>query len=78
MTFFEKCAYDYIDFEIKGEIMAQKLLCPMCYKVLIKNTDLVIDKPIIMDLEKIKTTTKEIKTITCHNCKRKIRYYIAD
>lgn len=48
----------------------------MCYKVLIKNTDLVIDEPIIMDLEKIKNTDKEIKTITCHNCKRKIRYYI--
>lgn len=58
--------------------MAQKLCCPVCGKLLIKNVDLVIDNPVIMDLEKIKATDKEIKTIVCHNCKRKLRYFIGD
>ena len=58
--------------------MAQKLICPMCRKILIKNEDLVIDNPIVMDLEKIKNTEKPVKTITCHNCKRRLRYYIED
>lgn len=56
--------------------MPQKLLCPKCNKVLIKNEDLVIDEPVIMDLERIKTTDKEIHTITCHNCKRRLRYFV--
>ena len=56
--------------------MSQKLICPMCHKVLIKNEDLVIDDPVIMDLEKIKATDKEVKTITCHNCKRRLRYFV--
>ena len=56
--------------------MPQKLLCPKCNKVLIKNEDLVIDEPVIMDLERIKATDKEIHTIICHNCKRRIRYFV--
>ena len=56
--------------------MAQKLICPMCHKILIKNEDLVIDDPVVMDLEKIKNTDKEVKIITCHNCKRRLRYFI--
>lgn len=56
--------------------MAQCLKCPMCHKVLIENEDLVIDKPIIMDIEKIKATDKKISIIKCHNCKRRIRYFI--
>ena len=56
--------------------MPQKLICPMCGKVLIKNEDLVIDDPIIMDLNRIKSTDKPINVITCHNCKRRLRYFI--
>jgi len=56
--------------------VAQRLECPVCGKLLIKNCDLVIDDPIVMDLERIKSTEKEIKTIVCHNCKRKLRYFI--
>ena len=56
----------------------QKLYCPKCGKLLIKNTDLVIDNPIVMDLDRIKSTDKEVKTITCHNCKRRLRYYIEE
>ena len=56
--------------------MAQKLRCPMCRKILIKNEDLVIDDTVVFDLEKVKTTDKPISQITCHNCKRRIRYYI--
>lgn len=58
--------------------MSQKLKCPMCGNILIKNEDLVIDNPVIMDLEKIKSTDKEVKTITCHRCKRRIRYFVED
>lgn len=58
--------------------MPQRLECPMCHKILIKNEDLVIDAPVIMDLEKIKATDKEIKTIICHNCKRRLRYFVDD
>lgn len=43
---------------------------------MIKNYDLVIDDPIIMNLDKIKETDKEIKEITCHKCKRRIRYFV--
>jgi transcription elongation factor Elf1 len=56
--------------------MPQRLECPVCHKVLIKNTDLVIDEPVVMDLERIKATDKEIKTITCENCKRRLRYFV--
>lgn len=58
--------------------MAQKLLCPMCRKILIRNEDLVIEKPVVFDIEKIKATEKPISQITCHNCKRRIKYYIDD
>lgn len=56
--------------------MAQKLYCPACHKLLIDNWDLVIDNPIIMDIDKIKGSENDIKRITCHNCKRRIKYYI--
>ena len=56
--------------------MPQRLLCPKCNKLLIKNEDLVIDDPIVMDLTRIKETDKEIKVITCHNCKRRLRYFV--
>lgn len=56
--------------------MAQKLYCPMCHKILIKNDDLVVDEPVVMDLERIKATDKKVGEITCHNCKRRIRYFI--
>ena len=58
--------------------MAQKLRCPMCGKILIKNEDLVIDEPVVFDLEKVKATEKPTSQITCHNCKRRIRYFIDD
>lgn len=58
--------------------MSQKLYCPICGKILIKNYDLVIDDPIVMDLARIKATTKEVKEITCHSCKRRFRYFIDD
>ncbi len=58
--------------------MAQKLFCPVCHKQLIKNDDLVIDKEIVFDFEKIKTTKKPIKKIRCFNCKRTLKYYVDD
>lgn len=58
--------------------MAQKIYCPVCGNLLIKNFDLVIDDPIIMDLEQIKNTDKEINQITCHKCKRRLRYFIGE
>lgn len=58
--------------------MAQKLRCPMCGKILIKNEDLVTEKPVIFEIDKIKATAKPISQITCHNCKRRIRYFIDD
>lgn len=58
--------------------MAQKLLCPMCYKILIRNEDLVIDAPVVFDLEKVKATDKPVSQILCHNCKRRIKYFIDD
>ena len=58
--------------------MSQKLLCPVCHKVLIKNEDLVIDKPVVFDLERIKATDKPINIIVCHKCKRRLRYFIDD
>lgn len=54
----------------------QKLYCPKCNKLIIKNFDLVIDDKVVFNIEKIKTTDKEIKTIFCNNCKRKIKYYV--
>ena len=56
--------------------MAQKLYCPKCGKLLIPNDDLIIDDKVVFDLDKIKATIKEIKTIKCNNCKRRIRYFI--
>lgn len=56
--------------------MAQKLRCPMCGKILIKNEDLVTEKPVIFEIEKIKVTKKPTSQITCHNCKRRIKYFI--
>ena len=56
--------------------MAQKLKCPMCGYIMIPNEDLVISDKVVFDLDKIKTTNKEIKTIKCQNCKRRIRYFI--
>ena len=56
--------------------MPQRLVCPMCHKVLIKNEDLVISEPVVMDLERIKATDKKVNTIVCHNCKRKLRYFV--
>lgn len=58
--------------------MAQKLRCPICGKILIKNFDLVTDKPVIFALEQVKMSGKPIRQITCHNCKRRIRYIIGD
>lgn len=54
----------------------QKLYCPKCNKLLIKNADLIIDEPVVFSLEKIMETDNEVKTIVCHNCKRKIKYYV--
>ena len=56
--------------------MAQRLNCPMCGSKLIANEDLVISDKVIFDLDKIKNTNKEIKTIKCPNCKRRIRYFV--
>lgn len=63
---------------MRGEKVAQKLYCPVCHNLLIKNDDLVIDKPVIMDIDKVVNTEKEVKTIVCHKCKRRIRYYIEE
>ena len=54
----------------------QKIYCPICDALLIKNYDLVIDYPVVMDIERIKETDKEVKEIVCHKCKRRIRYFI--
>lgn len=54
----------------------QKIYCPKCGAILIKNYDLVIDDPVIMDLERIVKTDREVKEITCHKCKRRIRYFV--
>lgn len=54
----------------------QKIYCPLCRNLIIKNYDLVIDDPIVMSLDRIKETDKEIKEITCHKCKRRIRYFV--
>lgn len=56
--------------------MAQKLYCPMCKKLLIANDDLVINEPVVFDLDRLKETDKEVKHIKCDNCKRRIRYFI--
>ena len=56
--------------------MAQKLYCPMCKKLLIKNSDLVTDEEVVLDLNLVKTTEKKVKCIKCENCKRKIKYFI--
>ncbi len=56
--------------------MAQKLRCPMCGKFLIPNYDLVTDEKVVLDLKTIKDTQREVKTIKCANCKRRIRYFI--
>lgn len=56
--------------------MPQKLFCPKCNKLLIKNWDLVIDDPVVMDMARIKEKNGEIKEIVCHNCKRRLRYFV--
>lgn len=56
--------------------MAQKIICPICHSLIIKNTDLVIDDPIVMDIERVKNTDQPVNTITCHNCKRRLKYFI--
>lgn len=56
--------------------MAQKLFCPVCHKLLIKNDDLVIDKPIVFDFRRIEQTDKPVKKIRCFNCKRDLKYFI--
>lgn len=48
----------------------------MCGYIMIPNEDLVISDKVVFDLDKIKNTDKEIKTIKCQNCKRRIRYFI--
>ena len=78
MTFVKKCGIYFVNYTLTEIKMAQKLLCPMCHKILIRNEDLVIEKPVIFDIEKIKATEKPISQITCHNCKRRIKYFIGD
>ena len=56
--------------------MPQKLYCPMCKHLLIANDDLVIDDEVVFDLGRLKTTEKDVKTIKCDNCKRRIKYFI--
>lgn len=48
----------------------------MCGNKLIANEDLVISDKVVFDLDKIKNTNKEIKTIKCPTCKRRIRYFV--
>lgn len=54
----------------------QHLKCPICHNLLIKNVDLVTDDPVVFDLNRISETNKDINTIICRNCKRKLKYYI--
>lgn len=56
----------------------QKIFCPMCGNLVIKNFDLVIDNPVVMDLKRIKETDKDIREIVCHSCKRRLRYFVDD
>jgi len=58
--------------------VAQKLYCPVCHKQLIKNDDLVIDKKVVFNFDKVQNTDKPIKKIRCFNCKRYVKYYIED
>ena len=75
----KKCDFNSIRIRKAGDfLMAQKLYCPVCGKILIKNYDLVVDSPVIMDLERIKATDKEVHEITCHSCKRRLRYFVED
>lgn len=58
--------------------MAQKIFCPVCHKQLIKNDDLVIDKKVVFDFERIQNTDKPVRKIRCFNCKRDLKYFIDD
>lgn len=58
--------------------MAQKIFCPVCHKQLIKNDDLVIDKKIVFDFDRIKETDKPVRKIRCYNCKRTLKYFVED
>ena len=74
----KKCGIYVVNYTLTERKMAQKLLCPMCHKILIRNEDLVIEKPVVFDIDKIKATEKPTSQITCHNCKRRIKYFIDD
>lgn len=56
--------------------MPQKIYCPKCGELLIKNWDLVIDTPIILDIGKIKEKNEKPSEIKCEKCKRRIRYLV--
>lgn len=58
--------------------MSQKLFCPICHNLLIKNYDLVIAEKVEFNLRKIKNSGRPIRKIRCHNCKRTLKYYIDD
>ena len=59
--------------------MAQHLKCPMCYKDLIYNWDLVTDKKVVFYIIELKKADNNlVKTIKCHNCKRRIKYLIKE
>lgn len=57
----------------------QKLRCPMCGSLLIKNCDLVTDKKVEFGLDEIKAAKpEEVGKIKCYNCKRQIKYLLKD
>ena len=58
--------------------MAQKLRCPVCKELLINNPDLVVENEVVFDYEKIKKTDKPVSIIKCHNCKRRLKYFVED
>lgn len=57
----------------------QKLFCPVCGKLLIKNVDLVTDKPVSFEIDEVKNVPKDkVGVIMCYNCKRRIKYTVKD
>lgn len=57
----------------------QKLFCPVCGKLLIKNVDLVTDKPVSFEIDEVKNAPKDkVGVIMCYNCKRRIKYIVKD
>ena len=51
----------------------------MCSKDLIYNWDLVTDKKVVFDIIELKKADNNlVKTIKCHNCKRRIKYLIKE